>query len=110
MATQIIIAQKGPLPIKVSFAAPSDGPAALMVAGSVWTQNVNTMIGIGVSLDGNPLGVVQIFANPASTHMNVVPGTFPVTLTQGTHSLLLAPATSTTVSDYNDFYSVVLDY
>jgi hypothetical protein len=110
MATQIIVSQKGPLPIKVSFQAPSDAPSALSVVGSVWTQAANNMIGIQVTLDGQPLGAAQIFANPASTHMTVVPAVFPVKLSQGSHTLQLSLANAATTSDYNDFYTVVLDY
>ena len=110
MAQQIIVSQKGPLPISVTFPSPSDGPAALMVFGSVWTLGTNTIIGIQVTLDGQSLGAAQIFANPASTHMNVVPAVFPVNLPQGNHTLQLSVGTSSTVSDYNDFYTVVLDY
>ena len=110
MATQIIVSQKGPLPIKVTFPSPSDGPAALLVTGSVWTQTVNNMIGIQVALDGQSLGAAQIFANPTSTHMNVVPAAFPVKLQQGDHTLVLSGSTPGTVSDYNDFYTVILLY
>ena len=112
MATQIIVSQKGPLPISVKFPAPSDGPSVLVVAGSVWTtgSNTNTMIGIQVSLDGQPLGSAQIFANPVNTHMSVVPAFFPVKLSQGNHTLQLSGSTSATTSDVNDFFTVVLLY
>lgn len=110
MATQLIVSQKGPLPISVQFPAISDSPATLMVMGSVWSQNVNTMIGIQVALDGPVIGTAQIFCNPASTHMNVVPTVIPVELSQGNHVLKLLPATPTTTSDYNDFYTVILNY
>jgi hypothetical protein len=110
MATQIIVSQKGPLPIKVSFQAPSDGPSTLTVAGSVWTQTANSMLGIQVTLDGQSLGSAQIFANPTSTHMSVVPAVFPVKLSQGSHTLQLSSGNQVTVSDFNDSYMVVLDY
>jgi hypothetical protein len=110
MATQVIVSQAGPLSIKVPFSAPSDGPAALLVAGSVWTQNANTMIGIMVILDGQNIGTAQVFANPTATHMNVVPIVIPVTLSQGNHVLQLAPSNTYTVSDQNDGYTVALMY
>jgi len=110
MATQIVVSQQGPLPISVRFPAPSDGPSVLVVAGSVWTNGSNTMIGIQVSLDGQPLGSAQIFANPGSTHMSVVPAFFPVELSQGDHTLQLSESTSATTSDFNDFFTVVLQY
>jgi hypothetical protein len=109
----IIVSQKpGPLspsPISVPFVAPSNGPFALMVSGSVWTRTANTMIGIQINLDGQALGSAQIFANTANTHMNVVPAAFAVKLSQGSHTVQLSPATSATASDENDFYTVVLE-
>jgi hypothetical protein len=110
MATQILVSQKGPLPISVNFPSPSDGPSTLMVTGSVWTQRINTMIGIQVTLDGQPIGTADIFANPPSTHMNVVPAVFPVKLKQGNHTLQLSVANPATISDFNDLYTVVLQY
>ena len=110
MATQIIVSKKGPLPISANFPSPSDGPSTLMVFGSVWTQGTNTMIGIEVTLDGQSLGAAQIFANPAATHMNVVPAVFPIKLQQGNHTLQLSVGTTSTVSDFNDFYTVILQY
>jgi len=42
--------------------------------------------------------------------MNVVPAVFPIKLQQGNHTLQLSVGTTSTVSDYNDFYTVVLQY
>ena len=56
MSVQVIVSQKGPLPISVSFTPPGDIPCYLEVNGSVWTQTANSMIGIVVQLDGATLG------------------------------------------------------
>ena len=112
MAAQIIISQKGPLPIAVSFNSPGDIMAVLEVNGSVWTTTANNMIGIQVQLDGQNLGVAQIFSNGASTHRAVVPAYFPIKLSYGQpHKLVLslAPGTTTT-SDFNDFFTAVIHY
>jgi len=111
MPIQILVSQPGPLPIKVTFNAPSDGPTTLVVNGSVWTQTANNIIGIQVAMDGNAVGKAQVFSNGASTHRPVVPAYIPQQLQFGQHTLTLSalPGTSTT-SDYNDFYSVILDY
>jgi len=106
MGLQVLIQQVGPLPIKASFNAPSDAPMYLVVNGSVWSQNANTMIGISVQLDGKVLGKAQIFSNGNSTHRAVVPAYFPVQLQQGQHTIELD--NSGGVSDYNDFYTAVL--
>lgn len=112
MAVQVLIGnQKGPLPIKASFMAPGDMPMYLEVQGSVWTQSANQMIGIQIAVDGNVLGTANLFSNTASTHRTVVPVYLPVKLAQGSHTVELSVApNTTTVSDFNDFYTAVLHY
>lgn len=111
MSVQVLVSQKGPLPITVKFKAPGDFPCYLEVNGTVWTQLANQMIGIQVQLDGKVLGQANIFSNAASTHRAVVPGYFPVQLTYGTqHSLVLSAAPGNTVSDLNDFFTAVIHY
>lgn len=112
MGIQVILQQKGPLPITLNFKPPGDSPMYLEVSGSVWTTTANNMIGIQVQLDGQNLGVAQIFSNTPSTHRAVVPAYFPIQLAYGKqHSLTLsaAPGTTTT-SDFNDFYTAVIHY
>jgi len=112
MAVQVLIGnQKGPLPIKASFMAPGDMPMYLEVQGSVWTQSTNQMIGIQIAVDGNVLGTANLFSNAPSTHRTVVPVYLPIKLAQGSHTIELSVApNTTTVSDFNDFYTAVLHY
>jgi hypothetical protein len=112
MAVQVLIGnQKGPLPVQATFMAPGDMPMYLEVTGSVWTQTANQMIGIQVSLDGTVVGTANIFSNASSTHRAVVPVYLPVKLTQGSHTIQLSVAPSTTtVSDLNDRFTAVLHY
>jgi hypothetical protein len=111
MGIQVIVQQKGPLPITVNFTPPGDSPMYLEVSGSVWTTTANNAIGIQVQVDGQTLGVCQLFSNGPNTHRAVVPGYFPLKLTYAQHSLVLsaAPGTTTT-SDYNDFFTAVIHY
>lgn len=111
MAIQVLINQKGPLPIKVTFNALGDSPMYIEVNGSVWTQTANQMIGIDVAVDGQVAGTANIFSNASSTHRAVVPAYIPVKLSQGQHTIALTPqAGSSTVSDFNDFYTAVIHY
>ena len=111
MAIQVILSQKGPLPITASFSAPGDSPMYIEVNGSVWTQTANQMIGIAIALDGNQVGTAQIFSNANATHRTVVPAYIPVKLTQGQHKLTLSAITpGTTVSDFNDLFTAVIHY
>jgi hypothetical protein len=81
-----------------------------MVTGSVWSQQTGTQIGIEVSLDGKPIGKSSICSNNPAVHRATVPTYIPLQLTFGSHTLTLSAATTTTVSDYNDFYEAVLFY
>ena len=108
MAVQVIIDQKGPLPIQATFNSIGDEPMYLEVNGSVWTQTPNQMIGIVIQIDGQSLGTAQIFSNGPSTHRAVVPAYIPVQLGEGQHTLTLS--TSNSVSDFNDFYTAVIHY
>jgi hypothetical protein len=101
---------KGGLPVSASFDAPTDGPACLMVSGSVWCGTANQLIGVNLELDGAVIGSATIFSNMATTHRATVPSFIPIKLTFGTHKITLVPLNSATVSDYNDFYEVVLIY
>jgi hypothetical protein len=108
MSIQVIINQVGPLPITATFDAPGDDPMYLEVNGSVWTQDVNSMIGIAIDLDGQNVGTAQIFSNGNTTHRAVVPAYIEITLTEGSHTLTLSASPSATVSDSNDFYTAVI--
>jgi hypothetical protein len=111
MAIQVILSQAGPLPITATFNAPGDEPMYLEINGSVWTQSVNQMIGIAIALDGRAVGTAKIFSNANATHRAVVPAYIPIQLSQGQHTLTLSPSPgSTTVSDYNDFFTAVIHY
>jgi hypothetical protein len=111
MSVQVLVSQKGPLPISVAFNSPGDLTAVLEVNGSVWTTTANQMIGIQVQLDGVNLGTANIFSNGASTHRAVVPAYFKVPLKYGVqHKLVLTAATSATTSDFNDFFTAVIHY
>ena len=51
----VVIAESGPLPIKAAVAIESDAPAIITIAGSAWTTSSNNMIGIFLSIDGQPV-------------------------------------------------------
>ena len=110
MAIQVIVQQAGPLPIKATFRPLGNMPTYIEVNGSVWSQSANVLIGIGVDLDGQNVGQAKIFSNGTSTHRAVVPAYIPVKLGDGAHTLTLSAATAQTVSDFNDFYTVVIHY
>jgi hypothetical protein len=81
-----------------------------MVAGSVWSQQADTLIGITVSLDGKPIGSAMICSNTAVVHRAVVPTFIPIQLPFGAHTLTLTAASAATIADVNDFFDAVLLY
>lgn len=101
---------KGGLPISASFSAPSDGPACIVLSGSVWSGTANQMIGVTLELDGAVIGSASIFSNASSTHRAVVPSYIPVKLTFGDHKITLVASNTHTTSDFNDLYDVALIY
>ena len=101
---------KGGLPVSANFAAPLDGPACLVLSGSVWSGTANQMIGVTLELDGVAIGSASIFSNAASTHRAVVPSYIPIKLTFGEHKITLVASNTHTTSDFNDLYDVVLIY
>ncbi|PYS47797.1 MAG: hypothetical protein DMF68_15100, partial [Acidobacteria bacterium] len=105
MAIQVIVQQAGPLPITATFEAPGDDPMYLEVNGSVWSQETDAIIGIGIDLDGNEVGWAQIFSNGNATHRTVIPAYIPIQLSEGQHTLTLFLYTGETTSDSNDFYT-----
>jgi len=110
MSIQVIINQAGHLPLTATFNAPGDEPMYLEVSGTVWSQKVNSMIGIAIALDGVSVGAAQIYSNGSATHRAVVPAYIPIQLAQGQHTLSLSANGGATVSDSNDFYVAVIHY
>ena len=109
MGVQMLINQKGPLPITAQFNSIGDSPMFLEVQGSVWSTTANVMIGIDINIDGQVVGTAHIFSNGASTHRACVPAYIQVQLAQGPHKLTLSAPANTT-SDYNDYFTAVIHY
>ena len=105
-----IFSQTGPLPLKTSVQIQSNAPCVVTVAGSVWANASQQMIGIALLIDGEVVGIASVFANPASQHMSVVPIEFPYTFEIGPHDFTLNPLNNATTSDKNDNYCVTVQY
>lgn len=83
MAIQVIVNQSGPLPITATFNALTDEPMYLEVNGSVWCEYADSMIKIGIDLDGQNVGSAQIYSDGGTTHRTVVPAYIPINLAKG---------------------------
>lgn len=105
-----IFAQNGPLPLKTSANIQSNMPAVVTLAGSVWSNAAQQLIGIALLIDGEVAASATIFANPGSQHMAVVPVEFAYTFDIGPHEFVLNPWNNATTSDKNDFYCVTVQY
>jgi len=95
--------------VTASFKPVTDGPCCLIVSGSVWSQAVNHMIGVQVSLDNAPIGTASIYSNATATHRALVPTYIPLKLAFGNHQVTLS-ALPGTLGDLNDLYDIVLEY
>jgi hypothetical protein len=105
-----IINQVGPLPIAATFTAPLDGPALLVVTGSLWGTAANVPLRMNVLLDGKVVGTAQIFSNGSTTH-RVLPTLFlGIPLTFGSHTLQLTMSGPSVTSDLNDSFAAALLY
>jgi hypothetical protein len=105
-----VIAAPGPLPIEATATIESDEPAIVTVAGSVWSADEEYLVGVQLTIDGSVVAKAQIFANPGSTHLAVVPVVFSYTFTIGEHSFGLDGLTGETMTDANDFFLVAVQY
>jgi hypothetical protein len=102
-----VISQAGPLPIQAKLTWPSSEPIVVAVSGSAWTSNPNTMLTVQVAVNGKQIGVLQQYANPASTHL-AFPAGFFVTTQQLAPAVISLTAGSGTTTDGNDNFNVTL--
>lgn len=105
-----IINQVGPLPISAPFKAPLDGPALLVVTGSLWSPNTNVPMQMSVQLDGKSIGMAHLWSNGPSTHRCLPTLFLGFQLAYGPHTLQLAITSASTTSDLNDMFTAALLY
>jgi hypothetical protein len=85
-----------------------DGTLLVKVGVSVWTNNPQSQLSVGIQIDGTSLGFAQIFANPGATHMTCVTNDLVLTgVPAGTHTLNLM-AERDVITDNNDRVSVLI--
>jgi hypothetical protein len=108
--SQVIINQAGPLPIKAPVSWPSDRTVLVSVSGSAFTQQPNTRLGVTLSIHSTTIGMLQLFANSAGTHMVLPAGFYAVDGEFGETSIVLSAVNGTTLTDKNDLFTVALIY
>ncbi len=97
--------QTGPLPLKMPFTAPISGDVTIAFSGSCWSSTASNPGGVEVFLDGKSLGKALLFFNNSGLHLALPTQFFAVNLSEGPHTLLIQPISSTVLSDRNDFFS-----
>jgi hypothetical protein len=105
-----IVGQFGPLPIKVQFNAPVEGPAILVATGTLAATNVNTLMEMMVYLDNTQIGAAQLWSNQAQTHRTLPTLFLNVNLSFGQHTLSLVAVGNGVTADINDNFRVSLIY
>jgi hypothetical protein len=84
------------------------GPLLVRVAASVWTEQPNEVLFVGIQIDGTSLGFGQIYANNAAMHMPVVTNDLVLlSVPAGPHSLTLL-AEANVITDQNDRVSALI--
>jgi hypothetical protein len=97
----------GPLPLSRNGFYTAGSTQVLQVSGSAWTNNPG-WIGVNIWIDGAIVGVLRGFTNEAASHKTLVEQPVILHLTPGPHNLELAPTGSTTLTDLNDHFNVLL--
>jgi hypothetical protein len=111
MAFQKILALNGPLPIKASFNSPVIGAVDFIITGTAWTSVSPGPIGITVTIDGAPIANSLMFANLKSDHMTLPTALGSITLsTIGPHVVEILQANSNTTTDFNDAFTVTIQF
>jgi hypothetical protein len=83
------------------------GPLLLRTSASAWSSS-NVPIQIGIQVDGTSKGFLQLFANPANTHMAMVTNDLVVTgVRAGNHTLTLIGEINT-ITDQNDRVGITI--
>ena len=101
-----VIDQPGPLPAKVTFDAPVDGPVVFVVTGSAYSTDTNVPIGFSVSLDGTVIGTASLYSNGNETHRAFPTLFLAIDLAEGNHTCSIQAANGNTVTDSNDPFAV----
>lgn len=113
MRSILIDNKKGPLPITVEFDFPGDSPVQFTVMGSGYSNNANELIGINIAIDGEQVGQSVIWSNGSLTHRATIPRTVVksfkyVPNSPNKHSITIS-AMPNTVTDYNDYFTVIMN-
>lgn len=111
MAFQQILALAGPLPVEAPFDSPVIGPVDFIITGTAWTSVAAGPIGVVVLVDGIPIGKTAMYANFKSDHMTLPTVFGSITLDSlGPHTVSVIPANPNTTTDYNDHFTVTIQY
>jgi hypothetical protein len=86
-----------------------EGQALLLrVSASAWTSGTNVPLQVGIQIDGNSIGFLQLFANPGNMHMTMVTNDLLLTgIPAGQHTLSLIGEINT-ITDQNDNVSLLI--
>jgi hypothetical protein len=85
------------------------GTLLFRVSASAWTSSANVPLQIGMQINGNSIGeFLQLFANPATTHVPMVTNDLVVTGVQAGNYQFGLIGEINTITDQNDRVSIVI--
>jgi len=113
----VLLDANGPLPLKTTFQAPSDGSVMFCLSGTAYTSLQPTVIGITLALDGVIIGkpatcfATTSYAIQTPAHWAVRTTFFAVNnLTPGEHTITVAAQDYGTMTNQTDTFQVTLFY
>jgi hypothetical protein len=106
----VVLHQAGPLPIKATVRWPSSNLVTVAVSGSARAQSPNTMVAVNVTIAGEKIGTLQIYANKAQVHLALPDALIATPGISGEFTLTLTAANANTITDANDIFTVALLY
>jgi hypothetical protein len=84
------------------------GPLLVRTSASAWSSSANVPLVLGIQVDGDSLGFLQLFANPANTHMSMITNNLVLTgIPAGQHTLGVI-GEANTITDQNDRVSILI--
>jgi hypothetical protein len=104
--TNLYSNEPGPTFGSGSFQA-SGGNLLIEVSGSGWTNTAPSNIGLNLALNGNALGITQVWANASETHLTFTPVVLQAQSAVGSNTITVTPFSGTIV-DQNDNLNVTI--
>ena len=100
------VVNDAPYPFSATFTS-NGGKHSVKFAGSGWRTS-GGKISVDLLMDGNVIATASVVTNEANSHKSLVPVTVLVSMAPGPHTFSVAPSSSATKIDSNDYFTVTV--